>query len=387
MPSSIPLLQESRRSISGITGIRLIVIILFCWISILLLLYRSLENYLTAGVVVIDHTYALSFEGAPPVIGNYALFSSVEVVYALTTEAAKLSGIALLFHGCSHNALKFFSPSPTNCRQCVGLSEELRISRILLEQGYAVLAITSQDRKSGCWSAKQDMPNVRTALVDFRKLIALQQLKSSVDVVLAFGASSGGRFAAEVAAVGLADAALVMVMSLGPSLTNRFIEMGKGKDKNKTARMPPIYLAPMPRDVRTTAAAKNEYATIMAASIQGDAPLVLDTTTCVPFAVTAEFLNERVPLMKKDAAELIVKSLINAGHLDTASRNLLEDPTKSNWRDVLKEECGDACLQNQVLKQGHSPLAKALHRAWAFHEYCSEVIIIAVGFFERELVK
>jgi len=231
------------------------------------------------------------------------------------------------------------------------------------------------------------MPNVRTALADFRKLIALQQLKPSVDVVLAFGASSGGRFAAEVAAVGLADAALVMVMSLGPSLTNRFIEMGKGKDKNKTARMPPIYLAPMPRDVRTTAAAKNEYATIMAAPIQGDAPLVLDTTTCVPFAVTAEFLNERVPLMRKDAAELIVKSLINAGHLDTASRNLLEDPTKSNWRDVLKEECGDACLQNQILKQGHSPLAKALHRAWAFHEYCSEVIIIAVGFFERELVK
>mmetsp|Transcript_15956 Transcript_15956/g.31772 ORF Transcript_15956/g.31772 Transcript_15956/m.31772 type:complete len:385 (+) Transcript_15956:67-1221(+) len=383
----MPLLQVFRRSISGIGGKRLTIVALSCWTSILLLLYNSLERSQTAGVVAIDRTFAVSPEGAPPVIGTYAVFSSVEVVYALPTKKTKLSGIALLFHGCSHNALKFFSPTNTHCKRCVGLSEELRISRILLEQGYAVLAISSQDRTNGCWNSKQDTPRVRTALAEFRNLIAPQQVESEVGIVLAIGASSGGHFAAEVAVVNLSDAALVMVMNLGPLLTDRLIAIGRDNSKNDVARLPPIYLAPMPRDTRTTAAAKKDYAAIMAADIQGDVPLVLDTTTCVPFAVTVEFLNERVPLMRKDAAELIVKSLIKAGHLDAASRNLLKDPTRSNWRDVLRDECGDACLQRQPLEKGHSPLAKALHRAWAFHEYCSEVILIALDFFEKKLTR
>jgi len=372
---------------SDICKIRFIIVAFCCWSTILFLLYNSLDSSLTRGVATVDRAYTLSFDGAPPVIGTYALFSSVEVVYALP-KTNKLSGIALLFHGCSHNALKFFSPSSTHCKRCVGLSEELKISRILLEKGYAVLAITSQNRVNGCWSAKQDMPHVRTALAEFRNLVTPQQLMPAPGVVLAIGASSGGRFAAEVAAINLADAALVMVMSLGPSLTDRLIAMGKSNTGNSsTARIPPIYLAPMPRDKGTTAAAKKDYATIAAAFIQGDVPLVLDTTTCVPFAVTMEFLNERVPLMGKDAAGMIVESLIEGGHLDPVSQILLKDPTKSNWRDVVRADCGDTCLRKQPLEQGHSPLAKALHRAWAFHEYCSEVILVAVDFFERKLAQ
>ena len=46
-----------------------------------------------------------------------------------------------------------------------------------------------------------------------------------------------------------------------------------------------------------------------------------------------------------------------------------------------------SCLHNQPLGPGVSPLAKALHRAWAFHEYCSGVIDPALDFFEAALGK
>ena len=309
--------------------------------------------------------------GAPPVFGTYArlVSNTTEVVYALPATKP-LRGIALLLHACTHNALKFFSPSPT-CEQCVGLSEELRISRILLNKGYAILAVTSQNRQSGCWT-NPDMSKIRTALEEFQALIP-----EKVSSVIAIGASSGGGFATEVAANGNSKAALVMVMSLGPVLRERLMKMGDN--------MPLVYLAPMPHDIRTTSKAKTDYEEMT--KILGDSlRVVFDETTCVSLPVSPDFLNERVPHMRRGMAAKIVKALAEAKHLDS---NLFftRDPTRSNWRDVLKESCGDSCLENQSLEPGLSPLAKALHRAWAFHEYCSEVIEKALDFFEKSMLR
>jgi hypothetical protein len=35
------------------------------------------------------------------------------------------------------------------------------------------------------------------------------------------------------------------------------------------------------------------------------------------------------------------------------------------------------------LTTGVSPLAKALHRAWAYHEHCSEAVHPAIALFEK----
>ena len=37
-----------------------------------------------------------------------------------------------------------------------------------------------------------------------------------------------------------------------------------------------------------------------------------------------------------------------------------------------------------MLKPGHSPLANAFHRAWAFHENCSDVIYHSFNFIEEQ---
>lgn len=57
-------------------------------------------------------------EGAPPVIGTHRSITvdgrTTEFVYALpnsfSAKDSAIHGIALLLHGCSHSALKFFSP-------------------------------------------------------------------------------------------------------------------------------------------------------------------------------------------------------------------------------------------------------------------------------------
>lgn len=318
-------------------------------------------------------------DGASPVWGTAVrlVSNSTETVFAIP-DIKPIRGVIVLLHACTHNALKFFSKSP-KCALCVGLSEELRIARILLARGYAILAITSQDRISGCWS-NRDKANVQAALIEFHSILN-PSLKNS-DLIpsnsIAIGASSGGRFAAELAVDGVVKAALVMVMSLGPVLRERLATMGN--------TMPYIYLAPMPRDALTTQATISDGDRIChVVGVSSGSRIILDTTTCVSLPVTTEYLYKRVPHMRRDMADKIVQALLKEQHLDS-NWFLIKDPTVSNWRNVLQQSCGESCLEHQSLAPGLSPLAKALHRAWAFHEYCSDVVEKALDYFENASV-
>ena len=83
---------------------------------------------------------------------------SIQIVIPSTMyQPSSSKGIVLLLHACTHSALKFFSSSPSTCPNCVGLSEELRIVRLVIASGYIPVAISSIDRKSGCWSAARDV--------------------------------------------------------------------------------------------------------------------------------------------------------------------------------------------------------------------------------------
>lgn len=99
--------------------------------------------------------------------------------------------------------------------------------------------------------------------------------------------------------------------------------------------------------------------------------------------MTAAYLADRLPFSEGQLRPA-VDALAAADHLD-ADGVLLKDPTRSTWRQVLQRSdasgrsdteayCppdADACLP---LRAGLSSLAKALHVAWAFHEYCSDVV-------------
>lgn len=316
--------------------------------------------------------------GAPPVYGTREKIKSpshpereTEIVYHVPNTGGEIRATALLLHGCYHHGRNFFSKSST-CEKCVGLSEELRITRILLEQeSIAVIAITSNERRTGCWS-DTDYDHVQDALEVFKSQHHLTGLP-----VLALGTSSGGVFGVQLAVRGIVDAALVGAMHLRDELVQKWIAMEK---------KPPVYIAAMPRDEEKLGKIQANFE-----AMNGQGPVVLDVDTCRPRTLDASFLNERVPNLSIASAQAIVSDLIEAGHIDAVTGLLVRDPTggsESNWREVLKSGCGApewACLENQPLEMGESPLAKALNRAWAFHEYCSEVTIKALEFFEKEL--
>ena len=296
----------------------------------------------------------------------------IEAVYALPEISSK--GVVLLFHACTHNALKFYSPSE-GCPDCIGLSEELRIVRLSRDHGYATLAISCVNKETGCWS-NRDLNRIERVVSKFR---ALFPNVINEKPIYAIGASSGGYMAAEVAVNGVADAALVMVMSLNKAL------------QEKLALSPniPVYLAPMPRDSATTRGMTDNFKAIYDA--RKAETIILDKTSCLPKPVTDEYLLSRVPNLLTSDAVQIVELLKAKKHLDNDFQ-FIQNPTISAWRNVLLSFHKGDSLDHHILwgkydlSPGRSSLAKALHRAWALHEYCSETIPLALAFFEKEIL-
>lgn len=286
----------------------------------------------------------------------------VLAVYADAPATEPVKGLVLLLHACTHSAYKFFARSG-RCEECVGLSEEMRIARIALRNGYLPVAVSSADRDTGCWSKGRDAERVRAALdADF--------LRRYRDLsVVAVGASSGGALAAELALGGLADGALVMVMDLTDGTVGRLKDAGGSV---------PVYYAPMPRDAARLRRVVRNYDRGPRTGVR------LDQSSCAPLPLTADYLVGRVVGMDRAEAGGLIDALVRSKHVHERSRMFLKDPTVSDWRDVLTSGQADKTrwLGKYALERGKSPLAKALHRCWAFHEYCSESVEPALRFFE-----
>ena len=301
--------------------------------------------------------------------------------YTTTLYNEPSKGIVLLLHACSHSALKFFTSSP-NCKYCIGLSEELRIVRLVIQYGYTPIAISSINRVNGCWSNK-DIPRIQTVLNYWSEHNEHQKVKHQV---YAFGASSGGSFASQLLVNNMVDGALVMVMSLTNNVVKRLQE-----EPPKT-----LYLAPMPRDTNTLKRCEQNYHDLISTTSTNNRMMKeyirLDTTTCKSIPVTVPYLIQRIPHMTNNHANHLIQLLKQANHIDQTTNMLLVDPTKSNWRDILlpNKNSSSANVKTTTywldlydLTPGQSQVAKALHRAWAFHEYCSEVVLPALRFFEE----
>lgn len=350
---------------------------------------------------------------AYPVYGIQAQFDRKEgggkpisAVYCIPsqygTSLQSLEGIVVLLHACTHNAFKFFAPS-SSCPDCIGLSEEMRLARIVLERGYAAVAVTAGS-EGGCWGGDKDIKAIQTALEGFRGHWETQNKPQHLEIkptVYALGASSGGSIAAKLVADGVAESAAVMVMSLRNPLLDKILAL-PGINK--------LYLAPMTRDKGTAKRVRENEVYWKSKQQPGDNQheLIVDEISCLPLAVTTDYLWNRVPGMTQEAAQTIVKVLLEHKHLDPNTMKLIVDPTRSKWRDFfLKDKTlqmpNTLQLSQRESKQkipkddpnnsmmlwgtfdltpGISPLAKALHRAWAMHEYCSEIVNLSLDYFE-----
>jgi alpha-beta hydrolase superfamily lysophospholipase len=362
----------------------------------------------------------------PPTVSAVYAFPNGKSKHAQRADSSSTKGIVLLLHACTHSALKFFAPSPT-CPDCIGLSEEMRIARTVLERGYAVVAVTASS-KGGCWGGTNDLEGIKRVLEGFRNHLMVhntdredyQEMVHELmtdyadPTIYALGASSGGSMAAKLVANGIAESAAVMVTSLNNELLDGISSLPEPPGRK-------LYLAPMTRDKGTAHRVRRNYAYWMEEHSRSTHDVLLDETSCVPLPVTANYLWNRVPGMTLEAAEVIVEVLLEYKHLDPSTMKFIVDPTRSNWRDLFLQ--GDIPIPNSLrlsqqeqeegegnqenanknksfeetssmmlwetfdLTPGISPLAKALHRAWAMHEYCSEIVELALDYFEGQKTK
>jgi len=236
---------------------------------------------------------------------------------------------------------------------------------------------------NGCWSNK-DIPRIQTVL-NYWSEQHQYQFHYHKHPVYAIGASSGGSFASQLLVNNIVNGALVMVMSLTNNVVKRL--------KEEPFKL--LYLAPMPRDINTLTRCQQNYHDLITPSTSSTSNrnkeyIRLDKTTCKSIPVTTSYLIQRIPHMTNNHANQLIHLLKQVNHIDKTTNMLLVDPTKSNWRDILIPIKNSSTNKKSMywldlydLSPGKSKVAKALHRSWAYHEYCSEVVLPALRFFEE----
>jgi hypothetical protein len=244
-----------------------------------------------------------------------------------------------------------------------------------------VFAVTSTDRNTGCWSSA-DTKKVQAVIGVMRQRYSLERNLP----LFSFGASSGGSFVWGQALRGEIDGAIIQIMSV---------------NAQKKYTSVPVIFSSMPRDLLTAKAMQKDSSTQFQKH-----PNNSIYEECLPLRVTQAYLQDRVDGISSEAARFITEVLRRHHHIQgfteatelkikktiqregelwgpngryTTEGYLIKDPTQSDWRDALTIEAEKSTetrsiLKGLVLTPGRSPLAKSLHRAWAYHEYCSDNI-------------
>ena len=316
---------------------------------------------------------------------KYEMLNGAEAMWQIPASPV---GTIFLAHGCSHSATDFWASTPA-CPQCLGLPEvgacmahgegvtgcrsrhkshlypspaqEVRIVQAALKDGYAVIALSSQDRQfSRCWDFETDGPVVRGALAAFRSAHALNSLP-----LAALGASSGGAFALQLAGIMKLTAVVSQIMAIPPAVL--------------PAHMPPTLFVHMPRDVRTASTVHKCVRKLRADSGPGAASQI----EVNPQPLSASFFMERIVGLAEPAAVRLREALATAGLLDQKGY-LREDPRRSSWREAVRSAPG---LLGQLpgpagagggrpdsLEADASAVAEVLNVAWAMHEIVSDQV-------------
>lgn len=124
--------------------------------------------------------------------GMHKLLGDIEFVYQQPPTCSTAVGVLFLAHGCSHSAMDAWPQGP-ECPDCIGLPVETSIVANALTNCWVTLSVTSQDRETKCWGAR-DVPRVYAAVKAVQKLSGM----SDSTPVAAIGASSGGAFVSKL---------------------------------------------------------------------------------------------------------------------------------------------------------------------------------------------
>jgi poly(3-hydroxybutyrate) depolymerase len=231
---------------------------------------------------------------------------SVEIFFQVPPQSPV--GIVLLFHGCEHDAMHWFT-----------LPEERAIVKFLLSQGYAAISFSSQDREgSRCWDASfpasQNADAVRVSQAFPR---ALEKALGSDNKVkhlplYGIGASSGGIFVTILHQL-IPFRGLEIIVSPGNAKALTWAQ-------EQSQIKPRIAFVYMPKD--TSFAGFRQ----VSQQVQRLGGLAVVTFACESKPVSAAWLSESIDSLSLQQANEVVEHLVEMSIIDRETGMLLYRP-------------------------------------------------------------
>ena len=195
----------------------------------------------------------------------------------------------------------------------------------VLTRGWAAIALSSADRHDHrCWEFEVDGPRAVRALTAFRRAHGLSQKP-----IAALGASSGGAFVLQLAALMPLAAVVPQIMAIPPHMLRPHTDGRKGGKGGRSAVFPPTLFVHMGRDERTAERVRRCINHLQASGSRA-AEIV-----CSPLPLTPHFFSSRIAsLAPADSKELFIAFRASGLLLDDG--HLRDDPRRSNWREVVQ---------------------------------------------------
>lgn len=272
-----------------------------------------------------------------------------EVLWQLPPPSSPLRAALFAAPGCTIRATDFFDASP-GCPRCTGLPEERRFTRAALSRGYAVLAVSSRDQ---CWSLDAaDGGEEGSELAAVESIIKWWTTEKYPQLaglpLVGIGASSGGFFLSALAARVRFSSVAVMIA-----------EGVYGDMSQIPAGYPPALFVHMPKDAERARMVADSMGKLRAKRVD------VREIRCDDFAVSAEFLAERVPGLTRAVADALVDVLRRKGFVDEKGF-LKKDGRRTPWKEAAEEA--------KVLPEGFGlqrHVTEELNVAYAYHEFTS----------------
>ena len=309
---------------------------------------------------------------------------TIEMVYQLPSDTSETKGVLAVFHGCSHRATDWF-PTSQSCSSCIGLPVERAIVQGALDRGFAVLALSSQNKDHKCWIPHGDIVPVSKAIRHFyeqilkkrttvgsnrRELISLDNgnkggvsanLKMDPPLFL-LGASSGGSFVGSFSAEGRA---------LNVYTSAICVQISAIRQTNHV-HVPPALFVHMASDGHTARAVGRIVEQLNKKSAGGAAAAaqyICQSKTLIP----SYFQDHGAALTATDSATLVA-ALTTSGMVDAATGKLKDDPRMTDWRHVASKALPHIVPSKDSLKPDESAVSELLNLAWAAHEITDEYL-------------
>ncbi|CAL5059276.1 unnamed protein product [Urochloa decumbens] len=273
--------------------------------------------------------------------------SGNEVLWQLPPPSTPLRAALFAAPGCTIRATDFFDASP-GCPRCAGLPEERRFTAAALARGYAVLAVSS---RAECWSldASASDSSELAAVESIIKWWTTEEHPQLAGLPLVgIGASSGGYFLSALAArVKFSSVAVMIAEGVYGAMTDI------------PTAYPPVLFVHMPKDAERAGLVAESMGKLREKSVE------VREIRCDDFAVSAEFLAERVPGLTRAVADALVDVMRRKGFVD--EKGFLKDDGRSTpWKK--------AAVEANVLPEGfhlERHVTEELNVAYAYHEFTS----------------